>query len=165
MVTFAAQPRLVTIRVLHSISREDSLPHARTIYQSHTQLIFCRANIHLPFLSRLVSLSGTQSGTPLEFITSLPVPPLKYIRSRCPLVPGTLDSLPWGSQTRSRAWILLRLSPVPRHRPPLQPRLQRWLWQQGPGSMGCQRLETWRPQGSRGPSIPGFPRCDRSSGR
>lgn len=142
---------------------EDSLPHARTNISITHPAHFCRTNIHLPFLSLLVSLSGTQSGTPLEFITSLPVPLLKYIRSRCPLVPDTLDSLPWGSQTRSRAWALLR--PVPRDPPPPQPRLQRWLWPQGPGSTGCQRLEMWRPRSPPGPSIPGFPRCDRSSGR
>lgn len=141
------------------------VPHARTILSiNRTPAHFCHTNIHLPFLSFLVSLSRTQAVTPLEFITSRPVPHLKYIHSRCLLVPDTLDSLLWVSQTRSHASVL---SLVHRGRPMLQPQLQRWLWPQGPGSTGCRRLERWCwwLRHLPGPSIPGFPRCDRSSGR
>lgn len=133
-------------------------------YQSQHPAHFFHTNIHLPLLSLLVSLSRKQSLTPLEFIISLPGCVLKYSHSRCPLVPDTLDSLPWESQTHSHAWALLHLSPVPLGHLPLQPRLQLWLWPEGPGSKGCQRLERWRPRCLWGPSIPGFPRCDQSSG-
>ncbi len=45
-------------------------------------------------------LSVEQNLRLLEFITLLQVPFLKYIHSKCLLVPDTLDSLLWGSQTR-----------------------------------------------------------------